>query len=229
MCLNWRVLWTMESGFESLPPSQAGSRSRGRRKASTPEFCEGAAVYLFFCGSCGKRISDRIGVCPFCGSIRPQGARPDHSGAAETRTTPRPRPIWNPNAACSWSLLFSPAFGAYSQSLNWTTLTEPVRARSAKVWFLVSLLVTTMLSLLPLVGMGQQAARCLALLYLLIWYLAAGRPQTRYVKERYGRDYPRKAWDKPLLIGIAMFLVYVVTASVVVMTVVAVGGLVGRG
>jgi len=125
--------------------------------------------------------------------------------------------------------LFSPAFGAYIQSLNWTTLNEPVRARSAKVWFLVSLLMTTMLSLLPLAGVGQQEARYLALLYLLIWYFAAGRPQARYVKEKYGRDYPRKAWGKPLLIAIALFLAYVVIAVVVVMTVVAVGGLVGRG
>ena len=217
MCLNWRVLWTMKWGFESLPPSQAGSRSPGRRKASTPEFVR------------ARPSIDRERPCSLCGSIRSQGAPPDHAEAAETRTTARPRPIWNPNAACSWSLLFSPAFGAYIQSLNWTTLNEPVRARSAKVWFLVSLLMTTMLSLLPLAGVGQQEARYLALLYLLIWYFAAGRPQARYVKEKYGRDYPRKAWGKPLLIAIALFLAYVVIAVVVVMTVVAVGGLVGRG
>ena len=108
-------------------------------------------------------------------------------------------------------------------------LNEPVRARSARIWSLVSLFMTTMLSLLPLAGVGQQAARSLALLYLLIWYFAAGRPQARYVKERYGRAYPRKPWSKPLLIAIALFVAYCVVAVVVVMTVVAVGGLVGRG
>src|SRR5207249_10323860 len=69
----------------------------------------------------------------------------------------------------------------------------------------------------------------LALVYLLIWYFAAGRPQARYVKERLGTDYPRKAWGKPLLVAIALFLAYVVIAVVAVMTVVAVGGLGGRG
>jgi len=145
------------------------------------------------------------------------------------RPPARPRPIWNPNAACNWSLFLSPAFGAYIHSLNWMTLNEPARARSANVWFLVSLLMTTMLSLLPLAGVGAQEARSLALVYLLIWYFAAGRPQARYVKERLGTDYPRKAWGKPLLVAIALFLAYVVIAVVVVMTVVAVGGLVGRG
>ena len=76
-----------------------------------------------------------------------------------------------------------------------------MRARSAKIWSLVSLFMTTLLSLLPLAGVGQQEARSLALLYLPIWYFAAGRPQARYV----------------------------VVAVVVAMTVVAVGGLVGPG
>ena len=123
----------------------------------------------------------------------------------------------------------SPAFGAYLHSLNWMTLNEPARARSAKVWFQVSLLMTAMFSLLPLVGVGQQAVRYLALLYLLIWYFAAGRPQARYVKERYGQDYPRRPWGKPLLITIALFLACLVLAFVAVMTVVVVAGLVRPG
>ena len=132
---------------------------------------------LVFCGSCGKRISDRVEACPFCGAVRSQDTQPDHAEAVEMRTTARPRPIWNPNAACNWSVFLSPAFGAYIHSLNWMTLNEPARARSAKVWFQVSLLMTAMFALLPLVGVGQQAVRYLALLYLLIWYFAAGRPQ----------------------------------------------------
>ena len=145
------------------------------------------------------------------------------------RPPARPRPIWNPNAACNWSLFLSPAFGAYIHSLNWMTLNEPERARSARVWFLVSLLMTAMYALLPLAGVGQQAVRYLALLYLLIWYFAAGRPQGRYVKEKYGKGYPRRPWGKPLLIAIALFLAYPVFAFVVVMTVVTVAGAVRRG
>jgi hypothetical protein len=109
------------------------------------------------------------------------------------------------------------------------TLNEPERARSAKVWFAFSLLMTAGSSLLPLAGVGQQAVGYLALLYLLVWYFAAGRPQARYVKEKYGKDYPRRPWGKPLLITIALFLAYLVLVFMLAISVVIVAGLVSRG
>ena len=36
-------------------------------------------------------------------------------------------PIWNPNAAANWSLIFTPAFGAYIQMLNWQRLGQEPR------------------------------------------------------------------------------------------------------
>lgn len=127
-----------------------------------------------------------------------------------------------------WSLVLSPAFGAYIHSLNWTTLNEPERARADRVWFLGSLLMTAVYALLPLAGVGPQAVRYLALLYLVIWYFTAGRSQARYVKERYGKDYPRRPWGKPLLITIGLYLAAIVLLFVVVMTVVTVARLVER-
>jgi hypothetical protein len=199
---------------------------------------------LVFCSSCGKRISDRVATCPFCGAVRSDGPLPADAEAREVRTSgsaginagggalsspARPRPIWNPNAACNWSTLFSPAFGAYIHALNWMTLNEPERARSAKAWFYVSLVMTGIYGLLFVVGVDQQAVRYLALLYLVTWYFANGRPQARYVKEKYGKDYPRKPWGKPLLIAVALFVAYFVLAFVLVLMAVVVAGLVRRG
>jgi hypothetical protein len=108
------------------------------------------------------------------------------------------------------------------------TLNEPERARSAKVWFYVSLVMLGIYMLVPLVGVDNQAVRYLALLYLVIWYFAAGRPQARYVKDKYGKDYPRRPWGKPLLIAIALFVAFVL-ALVLVAMVVVMAGLVIRG
>jgi hypothetical protein len=55
---------------------------------------------------------------------------------------------------------------------------------------------------------ANGAARSLGFLYLIIWYFSAGRPQAIYVSEKYGKDYPRKGWGMPLLIGVAAIIGY---------------------
>ena len=37
---------------------------------------------------------------------------------------------------------------------------------------------------------------------LIAWYSVAGRKQVALVKERYGSDYPRRSWGKPILFGV---------------------------
>ena len=59
------------------------------------------------------------------------------------------------------------------------------------------------------------AARGLAFLYLLIWYFSAGRAQAKYVKGKFASDYPRRAWSKPLLIGVAAMVGYITVAWVI--------------
>lgn len=34
------------------------------------------------------------------------------------------------------------------------------------------------------------------------WYGAVGRKQVALVKERYGSNYPRRSWGKPILFGV---------------------------
>ena len=41
-------------------------------------------------------------------------------------------PIWNPSAAASWSLPFSPIFGAYLHMLNWRALGDEQKAATAR-------------------------------------------------------------------------------------------------
>ncbi|SMC27251.1 hypothetical protein SAMN02745857_02768 [Andreprevotia lacus DSM 23236] len=100
--------------------------------------------------------------------------------------------LWNPDAAGNWSLLFTPVFGAILGYKNWVAIGDEEEARRAKVWVIVSALVVLVMLAIPQ----------LAFPYLLVWYFAANRPHAKYVKERWGKDYPRRGWGKPLGIGV---------------------------
>lgn len=170
-----------------------------------------------FCSKCGTSIQSGAGFCSKCGqavsapvvaAVVPQSAPSEQSGA-----------IWNPNAASNWSLIFSPAFGSYLHALNWRTLGEPEKEKSAMGWFYFSL---AMLGVYVLMGVFMEkpeeadgAARGLGFLYLLVWYFSAGRAQARYVKEKFGSNYPRRAWGKPLLIGVAAIIGFFTLAVIV--------------
>ena len=127
--------------------------------------------------------------------------------------------IWNPNSAANWSLLLSPAFGAYLHMKNWEALGEPSKASVAKVWIWVTLLALTGIALagafLPNSKSLDGLSRTVGLVLLLSWYFSSGRSQAEYVKSRYGKDYPRRSWGKPLLLG-CLALVGFITFIVVV-------------
>ena len=120
-----------------------------------------------------------------------EGASPEHGEAP---------PLWNPNAAANWSLLFSPVFGTWLHWKNWQALGDHQRAATARNW-----LVTAAVVLLAAVGVALTVGaggRALNFLFLLAWYFAAAKPQARLVKERYGDRYPRRSWWQPLGIAI---------------------------
>jgi hypothetical protein len=127
-------------------------------------------------------------------------------------------PIWNPNPAANWSLIFSPAFGAFLQMRNWQELDEPERAATAKGWLVASVVMLVVYLCLAVSLSNPKSAdavtRMVGFAYLLIWYFAAGRSQSNYVKERFGKDYPRKGWGKPIGIAFAAMIGYVVLAGI---------------
>lgn len=47
-----------------------------------------------------------------------------------------------------------------------------------------------------------------------MWYFAAGRAQVKYVKERFGKSYPRRRWRKPLVIAVGVLVGYVPLTAV---------------
>ena len=130
--------------------------------------------------------------------------------------------LWNPNAAALWCLLFSPVFGAYLQMRNWQALGEPEKAQTSWYWC-----VGTLVTVLVLIGVGmvlpdehwfQKLGNRSGFIMLIAWYMSHGKLQIAYVKERYGKDYPRKGWGAPLGIAVACMValfVFIVGAAIV--------------
>lgn len=116
--------------------------------------------------------------------------------------------MWNPSSAASWSVLFSPVFGSYLHAMNWRTLNEQERYSKAMIWCYVGIAV-----LVASVFLSKGGA-ALNFWYLIIWYFAAARSQAKYVKERFGNNYPRQAWGKPLCIAGASLMAFCIVVVV---------------
>ena len=127
--------------------------------------------------------------------------------------------IWNPMAVAGWSLVFTPAFGAYLLMRNWQTLGEPRHEAQARVWFCFSLglLGVQMLSAAINQRLNSESnlMHWLGLAYLVVWWIAAVLPQARLVRSRYGAaGYARRSWDLALLYAVlAGLVVFAIQAS----------------
>lgn len=117
-------------------------------------------------------------------------------------------PLWNPNAAAAWSLVFSPIFGAYLQMRNWEALGQPDRAlrswRWVKYGFLGVVAVLLATTFLPQTSGLNAAIHLTSLAWLITWYYANGKAQAAYVLARHGTGYPRRGWLGPIGAAIAV-------------------------
>lgn len=165
-----------------------------------------------YCKKCGAANRPDALYCHACGHLDLTPHAPARPEAAEGA-------IWNPNAAANWSLIFTPAFGSYLQMRNWHALQEPEKARSARAWFNTSLFIL-FANLFVGMAMGDAKladgfSRLVLFGYLFTWYFLSGRAQGRYVKEKFGKDYPRRPWGRALLYAVGAVLAYFAIAIAV--------------
>jgi len=111
--------------------------------------------------------------------------------AAPSSVGPAPE-LWNPDAAGGWSLLFSPIFGSVLVMKNYQALGEEALARSARNWMIGSIFMLFVTAFVGGAGFG----------WIIVWYYMLQRKQTQYIRERWGKDYPRRGWGVPLLIAV---------------------------
>ena len=134
---------------------------------------------------------------------------------------PKTPALWNPTAAAVWSVLLTPAFGAYLQMKNWEALGLPEKAAKSKQWMIgaaavaLSLVFSTRLSQGPdAPGDGASWVVELAGIALLVsWYYSNGKAQPIYVQKRFGKDYPRRDW------WMVLFLFHVVAGGLVLVVI----------
>lgn len=154
-----------------------------------------------FCNQCGLTNSINAKFCSNCGTGL---EAPNHQntiiGQPSTQIQTKQIELWNPTAAANWSLLFSPAFGAYIHMKNWKALGDYQKAKSSKIWFIASII-------LSILGLG--------FIVLIAWYLSIGKKQITYVKQEFGENYVKKSWGTPLLIGFSFFIVFVIFFMIV--------------
>jgi hypothetical protein len=135
--------------------------------------------------------------------------------------SPAPR-LWNPDAAGAWSLIFTPVFGSILLLKNWQAIGLDGKVKAARNWLNVSIV---MLVLMIVVGMFDlminvtisnvsfAVDESFGWYYIFIWYFAWQKPQTKYVKEQWGKDYPRKSWRKPLQIGFSCWGGFIILSA----------------
>jgi uncharacterized membrane protein YidH (DUF202 family) len=129
-------------------------------------------------------------------------------------TTEAAPALWNPNAAASWCLLFTPIFGAWLHMKNWTALGQTAKADSARNWLYASVGLLVVSTLIALLAPRVPGVRLLNFAFLIAWYYASAKEQARYVLGRFGKNYPRRGWGLPILIAIGAIVGYVLVLGV---------------
>jgi len=107
--------------------------------------------------------------------------------------------------------------------LNWRALGEPKRAASSQTWFYVSIGMLAVYVFMALALANSKTpdggGRGLSLLFLITWYFASAKSQSKYVKAKWGVAYPRRPWGRALLVGCGAVVGYLVLAVIVALIV----------
>ncbi len=135
---------------------------------------------------------------------------------ATTAPNGRPPALWNPNAAAGWSLLFTPAFGAFLHARNANAMGRHGEAKANTVWFYV-MIAYFGFTLMPIQFIPELFFTVAPIGLLLGWYFCLGKDQIRYVNETWQDGYERKSWTKPLITAlcclVGTFIVLTVAAK----------------
>lgn len=144
------------------------------------------------------------------GAVAPPPTAHPQSGAPHPpQGAPDSPAVWNPNASAAWSLLFTPAFGAFLHAKNAELLGRTAEADANRIWFYCSLayLVVVAASVFfPMIP--DRVFNAVAIGLLAGWYFSLGRKQAQYVRGTWQGRYQRKPWTIPLLVAFGCLIAY---------------------
>ncbi|GAB6261260.1 hypothetical protein [Photobacterium sp. R1] len=117
--------------------------------------------------------------------------------------------LWNPSAAVGWSLLFSPIFGAWLHSKNWSALGDDGKAKQSMNWVYGAIVIIILAILLP-----EKIGSAIGLGYLLSWYFSSAQQQVKYVREKHNNAYRKNGWAKPIGIAVVSLNSFILVAGI---------------
>jgi len=112
-------------------------------------------------------------------------------------------------AAGIWSLLFTWGFGSFLLARNWKALGNDARANRCMIWFYSVFLHPILGFLAPSTPSVAIAFLFADLVVLAVWAIVEMRPQITFIADRFGNEYLRRPWGKPIGIWIACVTVLV--------------------
>lgn len=132
-----------------------------------------------------------------------------------------PPDLWNPAATVVWGFFLSPVFGGILQMRNWQALGKPDEAIKSKQWVVATVLfavIFVLVDMLPPVQanpVASVATKLMGAVWFIVWYVASGRKQSRYVLSSLRSGYFKRGWFKPLVIAIGCYLLIVTALGLV--------------
>lgn len=150
---------------------------------------------------------------------------PPANGAVQPPQTPPPigsgvaPALWNPTVIRVLGFFFTWGFGAFLVAKNWRALGETAKAKRSMIWFYSIFAWLLFAFVTPDTEMITRSSWFAGMMIFVCWANFEAQPQIKYVKERFGKDYPRKGWLIPVgsAIGVAFVgLVCLMLVSVLV-------------
>lgn len=116
-------------------------------------------------------------------------------------------PLWNPNAAVNWSILFGAPLGSFLHARNWGAMGEHGKEKRSRIWFWATAILTAAAIILPV---DERVYGGVWLWSLILWYFIGARAQAKHVRQRYRSSYRRKSFIRPLSIALACYVCAIV-------------------
>lgn len=114
--------------------------------------------------------------------------------------------LWNPHTAAGWSVLLTPAFGAFIVMCNWAAIGDAHQARLARRWCLGALAVLALNTIVDAfkrrMNIETSCVDWSTLAFALAWYAGPVRAQGRLLRARFGAGYRRARWDAALKLAL---------------------------
>ncbi|MBR6026456.1 MAG: hypothetical protein IK065_02530 [Neisseriaceae bacterium] len=112
-------------------------------------------------------------------------------------------PLFNPAWSSSFAVLFGLPVACFLHATNWKSLGDDSMARNN--WIFAGIYI---LGALGLVIALPLLLWLFLIIMLFVWYFAIGKKQQKFVKENFGKDYPRRNMWLAALAGFGFSMIF---------------------